>query len=440
MTSNDRFTFLAFLILLVVAAGGLLFGYNTTVLAGALSKVSKEFSLSTFDQGFLTGIILLGGLAGALCAGASADRWGRKNVLIATALLFCISTLIQAYTHSYTQLLCGRFLSGIAVGINSVVAPVYLAEVSPPHYRGGFVSSYQLAIAVGILFAYAINLIFAQFPNWRGVYFLGFVPSFVQWIALFFIPETPGWLLRHHKERSAVAAIEHLRADREWKSHLPEMEATASPETKGRVKQLMQPHLKRFLVVGLLLSTFQQITGVNTVLYYAPKIFSKGGTSQTALLITLIIGAVNLLAALCSVVFLDRWGRRKFLLFGTSAMIVGQILLAISTPIAGIVGALIYVLGFGLGLGPITWVLLSEIYPLKIRGKAMGLALFANWLFNYIVSLTFLLLLETLTLRGTFILYGCLSLLCLIFIYTCIPETKGKSLEEIEFLAAKGEL
>jgi sugar porter (SP) family MFS transporter len=436
MLHQDRFTLFALFVLIVAAGSGLLFGYHTVILTGILNTIQTKFSLSVLDESILVSLILLGGLVGALFSGAAADRWGRKTILIFTAAIFCISTLSQAVSTTYVELLGGRFLTGIAVGIASVVSPLYLAEIAPPHFRGGFICTYQLMVAGGILLAYAMNLIF-DMSSWRSVFYIGLIPSLLQLILLFLIPETPSWLMRHSKEDSAVDTLAHLREDTEWKEHLSEMKKTAAPRTQGKIKQILQPHLKRLIVIGLLLSIFQQITGVNTVFYYAPKIFSK----HSSLLITFIIGLANFLFTILSVLLLDRLGRRLFLLTGISLMLVGQILLTFSAyPAAGMAGALIFVIGFAIGLGPITWVILSEIYPLKIRGKAMGLALFANWLFNYLVSLTFLLLMEKIGMGKTFACYGILSLLSLIFVYFYIPETKGKSLEEIEFLAAKGKL
>lgn len=443
MIHQDKFTFFALFALLVAASGGILFGYHTAILSGILSSVKAEFSLSVFKEGILVSTVLLGGLIGALFAGVAADRWGRKKVLLATAVLFCIGTLIQAISYGNTELLIGRLMTGIAVGVSSVVSPLYLAEIAPPHNRGSFVAAYQLFVAGGILLAYGVNFAIEQHSNWRIVFYFGLIPSLLQFMCLFFIPETPSWLMRQKNNISALGSLEHLRKDTEWVNHLEEMKKTADSQNKEQAKQLLEPHLKRLLFIGLFLSIFQQITGVNTVFYYAPKIFSQGsGTSHTALLVTLVIGIINFLSTILSVLFLDKLGRRLFLLAGTLAMIIGQILLIFTTssPLIGILGALIYVFGFAIGLGPILWVLLSEIYPLRIRGKAMGLALFANWLFNYLISLTFLSLLEKLGLSGAFILYAFISVLCFIFIYFFIPETKGKSLEEIEQLASEGHL
>lgn len=427
--------------MLTAACGGILFGYHTAILSGILSTLQTTFQLSVLDVGILVSIVLLGGLVGALFAGAAADRFGRKNILLLTACVFCVGTLIQATASSYVVLLGGRFLAGIGVGLSSVVSPLYLAEIAPPHYRGAFISSYQLNVAFGILLAYTVDLLVESTFGWQAVFYLGFLPSFAQLIALFFIPESPGWLMKQKEKGEAVEALVELREDHEWKKHLDEMKATAIPSKK--MQKLMQPHLKRLMFIGVLLSIFQQITGINTVIYYAPKIFAQGGSSsQYALLVTFIIGIINFLATAVSVFLLDKLGRRAFLLGGVSAMIFGQALLVLSShfPLAGLIGALIFVMGFAMGLGPITWVILSEIYPLKIRGKAVGFALFANWLFNYLVSLTFLLLLEKMGMSSTFLLYGFVSLVCLVFVYFYIPETKGKSLEEIEFLAAEGKL
>ena len=413
MINKDRITFFSLFILAVATCGGLLFGYHTAILSGVLSKVKDVFELSILDEGILVSIILLGGLVGALCAGGAADKWGRKKVLLATALIFSVGTLLQATAHSYPLLLAGRFFTGLGVGIASVVSPLYLAEIAPTQHRGSYVCIYQLLVAGGILLAYALNWGLAALDSWRIVFYIGIIPSAAQFMALFFVPETPAWLTDH-------ATIENT---------------VEKPTVK------VESHLKKLIIVGVLLSIFQQITGINTIIYYAPKIFAQSG-ENSPLLITFIIGSVNFLFTILSVLFLDKLGRRLFLLTGISTMIIGQILLTLASwiPFAGVIGALIYVIGFALGLGPITWVFLSEIYPLHIRGKAMGLALFANWLFNYLISLTFLILMSKLGLSPTFMLYGILSLICLIFIYFYIPETKGKSLEEIEFLVKEGKL
>jgi sugar porter (SP) family MFS transporter len=438
--TKEHSTFFALFVLLVASFGGILYGYHTVILSGILKAVGSTFHLTQLDEGFLVSIILLGGLVGALFAGGAADKWGRKKVLIITALAFCIGTLVQVVTPFYSLLIAGRFFTGIAVGVTSVVSPLYLSEIAPPHHRGAFVCTYQLFLASGILLAYGVDIAFNQVTNWNTVFYIGLIPSLLQFLALFFLPETPGWLMKHAQKKEALETLSHLREDIEWKDHVSEMQLTAAPKKK---KAFLEPYLKRLMTIGVILSTFQQITGVNTVFYYAPKIFEISHENSTfPLLVTFGIGLVNVLATIISVVFLDKFGRRIFLLYGTLAMVVGQILLSFATisPITGIVGAVVYVIGFALGLGPITWVLLSEIYPLSIRGKAVGLALFANWLFNYLVSLTFLLLIEKLGMSLTFALYGFISLLCLIFVYFYIPETKGKSLEEIEFLAAQGKL
>ncbi len=441
MINQERFSLYALFVLLVVTCGGLIFGYHTAVISGILSDLNTAFSLSTFDQGFLVSIVLLGGLIGSFFGGALADRFGRKKILIITALIYCAGAVIQAASHSYPELLLGRFLTGIGIGLTSVVGPLYLAEVAPPDFRGAFVSTYQLMLTAGILIAYAVDFLLEGKGNWQLVFYIALIPAVLQLIALFFIPETPGWLMRHSGVKRAEQSLDELREDNEWKEHIGEMEAVAAPKKKGRLKLLLKPHLKRLIVIGVLLSIFQQITGINTIIYYAPKIFSGAG-ENISLLITLYIGVANFLFTFLSVFLIDKLGRRFFLLLGVSAMIVGQLLLILgeNIPSLGITGVFIYIFGFAIGLGPITWVLLSEIYPLRIRGKAMGLAIFANWVFNYIVSLTFLMLIEYFGLGKTFMLYGFISLLCLLFIYFYIPETKGKSLEDIELLASKGDL
>lgn len=406
-----------FFVLFAVSLGGILFGYHTAALAGILSPFSAYFNLSLVDQGIAVSSVLLGGLAGALAAGIAADTWGRKKLLLATAFLFCLSTLIQALAPSYLLFLSGRFLAGVAVGLSSVVSPLYLGEVAPPTKRGSFVSTYQFMIALGILIAYAANMFFST--QWRLVFYMGLIPAMVQLVSLFFINETPAWLVRS----SQIHA-----------THQKDIAPTPSGNS----------HVKHLIIIGLLLSIFQQITGVNTVFYYAPKVLIESGAvaAHHSLMATIALGIVNLAFTVVSILFLDRLGRRVFLLLGVLCMLLGQILLALSftSNVMGIIGVLAYIIGFAIGLGPITWVILSEIYPLKVRSKAIGLALFANWSCNYLITLTFLLLLKKLGITGTFTLYAAISFICLLFIYFYIPETKGKSLEEIELLVKEGKI
>ncbi len=282
-----------------------------------------------------------------------------------------------------------------------------------------------------------MNVLFAEL--WRTVFFLSFLVGFFQLLGLFFLPETPAWLLGHKQKSSAKKTLGELREGSDWKKHLDEMSEVA--DSKKIPRNLSS--YKSILIVGLLLSVFQQITGVNTVIYYAPKIFGLSGdlSSDSALLATFGVGIINFVATLVAVWLLDKVGRRTLLLVGIFGMLVCQLFLGIAfapqgkvLDIMALLSVMGYVCFFGIGLGPITWVVLSEIFPLKIRGKAVGMALFANWFANYLIALTFLPLLTKLGMSLTFFMYALITLIACIFVYFCIPETKGKSLEEIELM------
>ena len=433
-------------VITIASLGGLLFGYHTAIISGALIFLSPIFRLSVAEQGVLVSIILLGALAGALMGGYLADRLGRKWTIMLTAVLFILGSWITAESYSYSLLLLGRVISGIAVGIISVTAPLYLAEISPPAHRGGIVSAYQLAITVGILGAYLINYIYAKKAEWQQMFIIGSLPAVFQLLALFFTPETPPWLFKNGKSRLAITVLERLRLDREWEGHVNEMKHSARSKDKRVWKFLFSHKLRAILWIGLLISAFQQITGINTVIYYAPRIFQGAGYTSaiSATLATLSIGIVNVLATLVSVWLLDRAGRRKLLLIGIAGMVISLSALAITSFLrsslideVAVVGLMSYVVFFAIGLGPVTWVLLSEIFPLKVRGTAMTLATFVNWLCNYVVSLTFPSLLVSIGIGGSFCIYGAISVVAFWFVFKYVPETKGKSLEKIEKILQK---
>ncbi len=442
MTKSDERCSVYLLFVVVVAAfGGFLYGFHTGVIAGALIFLIPSFHLSTADQGMVVSIILLGGLVGALAAGSFADHFGRKRTILVSSALFILGAALIALCNSYEHLLLGRFISGLGVGIVSLAAPLYLAEISPARYRGSFVSLFQLAIAIGILFSFAVNYLFAESANWRWMFVMGIFPAIVQMLALFFLPETPAWLFKRGLEKHAIMIIARLRRDTHWQMQVEAMKNTANPQESGNWKSLFSPKLRFILMIGVILSACQQITGINTVIFYAPKIFDLAGFHSTtgAIVATCGIGAINVLVTGLSVLLLRKIGRRTLLLIGVAGMALSLTFLAIAfftewsfIDRASVLSLMGYVAFFAIGLGPVTWVILSEIYPLKVRGKAMTIVIFVNWACNYLVSLTFLDLIAMLKIEGAFLLYALVSALALWFIYRFIPETRGKSLEEIE--------
>ncbi len=428
-------------VMLVAAFGGFLFGYYTAVVSGALIFLAPAFELTIPQEGMVVSILLIGALIGALFAGTLADKIGRKQTMTLNTIVFVLGSVLIALADSYEMVLWGRFISGIGVGVVSVVGPLYLSEVSPPHLRGTFVSTYQFALAIGILISYYVNYSFAEAADWRWMFAIGILPALLQMAALLFLPETPAWLFKQGKDERAIAALHRLRKDKIWMKQLDAMKSAASPHKHGSWKTLLSPSLRYVVMIGIALSCFQQITGINAVTYFAPKIFQTVGFSSStgAILASIWLGIINVSFTLFAVWLLDKAGRRILLLICCAGMICSLAVFSCASYVhsahlgtISIVSLMGYVAFFSIGLGPVTWVILSEIFPLKIRGKAMTVALFVNWVFNYIVSLTFLDLMTSLGSHGAFLIYAVITVIALVFVYRYIPETKGKSLEEIE--------
>jgi SP family galactose:H+ symporter-like MFS transporter len=438
---NEKYTPYLLFAVFVACCGGLLFGYFTAVISGALIFVTPAFHLSVGEQGVVVSSLLIGCILGAAMGSSCTERMGRKKTIALSAVLFILSGLILVVSDSYGLLLFGRLVGGVAVGLTSLVCPLYIAEISPPRHRGTFVSSYQLAVTVGILLSFIVDYMLSESGNWRWMFALGLFPALIQMGCLFFISETPPWLLKQGKEEQALAVLKKLREGKHWINQIDVMRSVASPHKVGTWATLLSPKLRFVLLIGLVLSSFQQITGINTVIYYAPKIFEIAGftSSASALMATMGIGIINVLATLLSVWLLDRIGRRILLLVGVAGMALSLLLLSgaffFSSSLidkVSLCSLMAYVSFFAIGLGPVTWVLLSEIYPLKIRSKAMATAVFVNWGFNYLVSFVFLDLMHLFRAEGTFLLFALISIVALWFVYRFIPETRGKSLEEIE--------
>jgi len=426
------------------ALGGLLFGYDTGVISGALIFIRHEFSLSLVAQELIVSGALAGAAIGALTGGRLADYFGRKATLIATATIFIVGSLIAALATSPAQLVVGRIVLGLAIGLSSATVPVYISEVSPASERGWQVSLFQLAITVGILAAYFVDYLFAKSEAWRWMIGLAVIPGLIFGLGMIVLPETPRWLAkRGHLER-ARQVLARIRGNGQVDAELADIQKTlATSHESGSWSELLSPELRIPLIIGVGLAIFQQVTGINTIIYYAPTIIQQAGISSAsgAILATAGIGVVNVMMTIVSMWLIDRVGRRILLLVGTAGMIVTLALLSVvfrthspsrSLAMTAMVALMAYVASFAISLGPIFWLLISEIYPIKIRGLAQGTAATANWAANLLVSMTFLSLVDALGPSPTFALYGILAVGSWIFSYYLVPETKGRSLEEIE--------
>ena len=433
-------------IALTAALGGLLFGYDTGVISGALLFLRDAFHLSPTMQGVVTSIALAGAAAGASVAGLLADRFGRRPILIATATVFVAGSVVSALASDLVMLLGGRLLVGIGIGGASMLTPLYLAEIAPARERGALVSFNQLALTLGILASYLIGYALAASSSWRWMLGLGAVPGVILAVGMLLLPETPRWLAGQGYVDQARIALARLRGQGvDLESEMKALRADLSKKAQSLPRSRLGHRAARLpMIVGLGLAVFQQVTGINTVIYFAPTIFQASGMSSAsaAILATAGIGVVNVVMTVVAIWLVDRVGRRVLLLSGLAGMGVSLCALAMAFktgtgPLLGwlTAGSLAAYVGFfAVGLGPVFWLLISEIFPLAIRGRGMSAATIANWLSNLVVALTFLDLVDLMGRPALFFVYAALTFGALVFAYALAPETKGLTLEAVEAL------
>jgi sugar porter (SP) family MFS transporter len=427
----------------IAALGGFLFGYDTGVIGGAMLFMQKDLGLKTHGQQQLTvAILLLGAIAGALIAGWSADKISRRRTKMISGTVYVIGGVGCALAQSYWQILAGRFWLGLAVGCASFVSPMYIAELVPARIRGGVVSFNQLMVTLGILAAYIVDWGFAPLPNnWRWMFALAVVPGAALAIGMYFMPFSPRWLVEKGREDEAREVLERYRFEEDdVDGEIQEIKDVAEEEVS--LRELLAKGVRRMMIVGIALAVFQQIVGINTVIYYGPTILKFAGQQNTgALTQSVFIGCTNVFFTIVAILLLDKLGRRFFLITGTSILTVALVGLGIffeSTSIQHNVGwlalvcLLVYIMGFAIGLGPVFWLMISEIFPLQMRGPAMAVCTMFNWGFNFLISYTFLSLTSALTKQGAFWLYAFFGVCAVIFFATLVPETKDRSLEEIQ--------
>jgi sugar porter (SP) family MFS transporter len=424
--------------------GGLLFGYDTGVIGGALPLIAKDFDWnSPFLRGVITSSLLLGAAAGAFVAGRLSDALGRRKLILLTAATFIIGIVGCTLAPDAPVLVAFRVVIGLGVGSASVVVPLYIGEIVPPAVRGGLVSLNQLAITVGILVSELIAYFLSASGQWRTMILIAVIPSAVLLLGMLFQPESPAWLVEHKREDDARAIMHKARGpEDDVDGEIQEIKTVA--EKREGAGALLDQAIRPALVIGIALAVIQQVTGINTVIYYAPTLLESAGLgSHGAIGATVIVGAINVLLTIVALRLLDRVGRRPLLLGGTLGMIVGLIVLGaafvgqgdhVSTGHAAVaIAALcLFVGSFAIGLGPVFWLLIAEIYPLRVRGSAMSLAGVANWLANFVVAISYLSILSAIGKPATFWILAGLSVLSYVFMRMRVPETKGRPLTEIE--------
>ena len=423
----------------VAALGGLLFGFDTGVISGAIHFIKVEFYLNAYQEGFAVSNLMIACVIGALFAGPIADWTGRKKVLILCAVLFTISTILSALPRSFTELVIARFIGGIGVGMASVVSPMYIAEISPAKIRGRLVALNQLAIVVGILLSYFSNwlLVDTGINNWRYMLVAEILPAITFLMGLFFIPESPRWLTKEGLEKEALDVLNVVAGAANADHELQEVKKSLA-EKRTSLKELLHPSLRRVLIVGILFSLFAHITGIDTIIYYGPIIFLESGfKTDSALLASVIIGITNLIFTFVGMAMVDKAGRRFLLLVGIAGMGISMTLVGFcmqSDMISAkwtLLWIMTYIASFAMSIGVVIWVYLSEIYPTRVRGQALSVATMVLWLGNVILTQLFPIMMERFS-GGTFYIFSFICLLAFIFTWTMVKETRGVSLEEIE--------
>lgn len=461
MNSKANLKYVSFLSL-AAALGGFLFGYDAAVISGTISQISKQFSLDEIMQGWYVGCALIGSIAGVAMGGVISDTFGRKRTLLVSAILFAVSSVWCAIASDFDHLVYARMIGGVGIGIVSIVSPLYISEISVAQYRGRMVSLYQLAVTVGFLGAYLVNFALLSYSKtgaedlnspwlslifheqvWRSMLGMAAIPSMLFFVIIFFIPESPRWLILKKREEKSFAILKNIYgSDQMAKYELNETKSVLGNENKANWRDLLKPGITKAVLIGAAIAILGQFMGVNAVLYYGPSIFESSGLSgDDSLFYQVIVGLVNVLTTILAVFIIDKVGRKKLVYFGVSGMIISLLLIAgyftkgmeLGIPsVFLLICFLAYVFFCAISISAVIWVLLSEMYPIKVRGLAMSIAGFSLWFGTYLIGQLTPWLLKNLTSAGTFILFAVMCIPYMYIIWKLVPETTGKSLEEIE--------
>jgi sugar porter (SP) family MFS transporter len=434
-----------YFICLIATMGGLMFGFDIAIISGAVPFIQPYFGWNELQLGWGVSSLLVGAIVGSFGSGILTDMYGRKRVLIVVALFFAVSCVLTALAGSSVLFISARLFGGLAVGAASVLSPMYVAEVAPPKNRGMLVAVYQLTIVLGILCSYTINYWLHDIDNnWRWMFATGTVPSVLFFIGLFFIPESPRWLYKAGRKEESLRVLTRIGgaelAQFEIKEIAESLDDKRQPAARG---ELFKPEWRKVMIVGFFLAILVQISGINTIIDYAPKILLAAGVEiNNALLQTSLLGLINFIFTFIAIIFIDKVGRRMLYLIGSMGMAVTLVLLALSfylkmDGIFTLVCIMLFLAFFSACIGPVFWTLVSEIFPNRIRGKALAFASFTQWIFNFLVVLLFPHFLALLGGATTFLFLAVMSFVQWLFTYFYVPETKGKSLEEIEMLWKK---
>ncbi len=435
---GNRFVFR---LAVIAAIGGFLFGYDTGVISGALLFLKTDLHAGTGAQQMIVASVLVGAVVGAIAAGYLADAISRRWTKFIAGCIYTVGAIAAALSQSSGQLIASRFVLGLAVGTASFVAPLYIAELAPPKIRGGTVSFNQLMIVLGILAAYVADwALKGAANNWRWMFGIAALPGAALAIGMVRLPHTPRWLIDQGRRDDAEQVLKRVRGTDDVADELEEIEDVSKQE--GGIRDLLSKDVRPMLVIGLSLAIFQQLVGVNTVIYYAPTILGFAGVhTNQSITLALFVGVTNVVFTVFAVMLLDRVGRRKLLIGGTIGCALSLATLGLffnskalmsHGEVIALVALIVFIASFAIGLGPVFWLMISEIFPLRVRGPAMSVCAVANWAFNFVVAVSFLSLTKAIGKPWTFWLYTAMAILAVIFFAMRVPETKDRTLEEIE--------
>jgi len=447
----------------VAAVGGFLFGYDTAVISGTIDQVRDLYHLDVIQQGWYVGCALVGSIFGVAIAGILSDRLGRKNAMLLSAILFSITGIGCALSPTFEHLVIYRIIGGIGIGIASIISPLYISEVAITNYRGRLVSLYQLAITVGFLGAYLVNYGLLHFAGsgidlgtgffskifatevWRGMLLMESLPAILFFIMIFFIPESPRWLVIKQREEKAMSILKRIYNNSNEATHqISEVNLQLARDKQSNWRLLFKPGIFKALLIGVAIAILGQFMGVNAVLYYGPTIFTNSGLSSgDSLFYQVLVGLVNMLTTILALVIIDKVGRKKLVYYGVSGMVVSLLLIGFYFLKGSLIGIpniflliffLFYIFCCAVSICAVIWVLLSEMYPTSVRGIAMSIAGFSLWVGTYLIGQLTPWMLEHLTPAGTFFLFAGMCVPYMLIVWKLVPETAGKSLEEIERL------
>ncbi len=440
----------AVFVCILLACGGLMFGYDNSVISGAIGYMTKYFSFNSATEGWVVSSITLGAVLGSIFGGTLSDRYGRKKILLLSAVFFTFASMGQGFSYSLIMLISSRILAGIAVGIANTVTPIYISEIAPAKIRGALTASYQLVIVTGITLVFFANAFVSNSgtplwnvtTGWRIMLTLGAVPAVIFLIANLFVPESPRWLISKGKNEKALKILKTIRYSNEVSSEVQEINTALKEEKslKGiSISAIFKPGINKIVAIGCILAAMQHLTGIDAIMYYAPEILKRAGLgTQAALYNTIIIGIVLFLFTIVAIATVDKLGRKKLLIIGTTIMAISLtvvgLLFQMSNPPVGLLLTfiLINIAGFSIGMGSVMWVVLGEIFPTRIRSLAMSLCMVCLWVSDYIVAQFFPIVMYQLGPSVAFYIFAFLALVTILFTWKFIPETKGKTLEQIE--------